>query len=78
MTKTSARYSPEVRARAVRMVLDHQADRSLGPVAFGASLNKIQTLQAHRTEMRENPRLIQSLRHDRLHHGMARLNADTA
>ena len=24
MTKTSARYSPEVRARAVRMVLDHQ------------------------------------------------------
>ncbi len=28
MTKTSARYSPEVRARAVRMVLDHQADHS--------------------------------------------------
>ncbi len=27
MTKTSARYSPEVRARAVRMVLDHQADQ---------------------------------------------------
>jgi transposase-like protein len=26
MTKTSARYSPEVRTRAVRMVLDHQAD----------------------------------------------------
>ena len=26
MTKTSARYSPELRARAVRMVLDHQAD----------------------------------------------------
>jgi len=26
MTKTSARYSPEVRARAVRMVLDHEAD----------------------------------------------------
>jgi len=26
MKKTSARYSPEVRARAVRMVLDHQAD----------------------------------------------------
>ena len=26
MTKTSARYSPEVRARAERMVLDHQAD----------------------------------------------------
>ena len=24
--KTSARYSPEVRARAVRMVLDHQGD----------------------------------------------------
>jgi transposase len=28
MTKTSARYSPEVRARAVRMVLDHQADHA--------------------------------------------------
>ncbi len=26
MTKTSSRYSPEVRARAVRMVLEHQAD----------------------------------------------------
>ncbi len=26
MTKTSKRYSPEVRTRAVRMVLDHQAD----------------------------------------------------
>ena len=26
MTKISARYSPEVRARAVRMVLDHQDD----------------------------------------------------
>ncbi len=26
MTNTSARYSPEVRTRAVRMVLDHQAD----------------------------------------------------
>jgi transposase len=26
MTKISARFSPEVRARAVRMVADHQAD----------------------------------------------------
>ena len=26
MTKTSLRYSPEERARAVRMVLEHQAD----------------------------------------------------
>ena len=26
MTKTSARYSKEVRSRAVRMVLDHQSD----------------------------------------------------
>ena len=26
MTKTSARYSPEVRARAVRMVFNHQDD----------------------------------------------------
>ena len=28
MTKTSTRYSPEVRARAVRMVMEHQADYS--------------------------------------------------
>ena len=28
MTKTSGRYSPEVRARAVRMVLDHQAEHA--------------------------------------------------
>ena len=28
MTKTSAQYSPEVRALAVRMVLDHQADHA--------------------------------------------------
>ena len=26
MTKTSTRYSPEVRDRAVRLVLDHQSD----------------------------------------------------
>ena len=26
MTKTSARYSPEVRERAVRLVLDHQTE----------------------------------------------------
>jgi hypothetical protein len=26
MTKTSTRYSPEVRERAVRLVLDHQKD----------------------------------------------------
>ena len=28
MTKTSGRYSPEVRARAVRMVLDHHAEHA--------------------------------------------------
>ena len=28
MRKTSIRYSPEVRTRAVRMVLDHQADHA--------------------------------------------------
>ena len=33
MTKTSSRYSPEVRARAVRMVLEHQADH---PSQWGA------------------------------------------
>lgn len=26
MTKTSSRYSPEVRARAVRLVLEHETD----------------------------------------------------
>lgn len=28
MTKTTNRFSPEVRTRAVRMVLEHQADHS--------------------------------------------------
>ena len=28
MTKTTNRFSPEVRARAVRMVLEHQADHA--------------------------------------------------
>ncbi|EIZ78376.1 hypothetical protein WSK_3121 [Novosphingobium sp. Rr 2-17] len=29
MSKTSDKFSPEVRARAVRMILDHEADYPL-------------------------------------------------
>ena len=36
MTKSSVRYSPEVRARAVRMVLDHQGDH---PSQWGAMVS---------------------------------------
>ncbi len=42
MTKeTSARYSPEVRARAVRMVLDHQSDYPSQWAAIGSIASKI-------------------------------------
>ena len=39
--KTSARYSPEVRARAVRMVLDHQSDYPSQWAAIGSIASKI-------------------------------------
>jgi len=42
MTKqTSARYSPEVRARAVRMVLEHQSDHPSQWAAIGSIASKI-------------------------------------
>ncbi len=39
--KTSARYSPEVRARAVRMVLEHQSDHPSQWAAIGSIASKI-------------------------------------
>ena len=39
--KTSNRYSPEVRQRAVRMVLDHGADHALQWAAIGSIAAKI-------------------------------------
>ena len=39
--KTSARYSPEVRARAVRMVLEHQGDYPSQWAAMSSIASKI-------------------------------------
>ena len=43
--KTSARYSPEVRARAVRMVLEHQGEHASQWVAIGSIAAKIRAVQ---------------------------------
>ncbi len=41
MTKTLTRYSPEVRARAVRMVLDHRVDYASQWAAISSIASKI-------------------------------------
>ena len=41
MTKKTAPYSPEVRARAVRMVLEHQGEHASQWVAIGSIAAKI-------------------------------------
>ncbi len=57
MTKTSARYSPEVRARAVRMVLDHQAGYPSQWAAIQSIASKIGcTAETLRTWVRREER----------------------
>ena len=41
MTKTSARFSPEVRARAVRMVMEHQGEHASHWAAISSIAAKI-------------------------------------
>ena len=45
--KTSAKYSPEVRARAVRMVLEHQGEYGSQWSAIVSIASKIGCTRAH-------------------------------
>ncbi len=53
INKTSARYSPEVRARAVRMVLEHQSDHPSQGLRDGTTTEERDRLKALERENRE-------------------------
>nr|WP_246734444.1 hypothetical protein [Rhizobium sp. RHZ02] len=45
MSKTTSKFSPEIRARAVRMVLDHQGEYSSQRAAVSSTAAEIGTAQ---------------------------------